>query len=1125
MSRDPTIARVLWYSLLALAFTATSTNAQEHPDNDNQAAFAVAPSYLVTSLVLGGEGSVTEFTLESQAETNLSISITSEFDWIQPSLQTLDLAPTESAVFSVTVLCTEPGSSAGLFVIESTNEPQGTTLVPVQRICEEPPTQLETLIPLQNANAAVGFEATTSLVWRVSSIWDGHAPIDYSVSASNALTIDEPQGVIEVNDVTSTTIRYMCEQEGSWDFFVLLSVDRSLRTWEVECQEGTPSVYPDPPVVRVVADAGTEASSLLTLVNDYENSLATDYSLSTDEDWLNLLQTSGSMPSPSKDYVPVMVTCDEPGTDLGEITIASDMGVVPDSFSFPVIRECLVPPIEVRLLNFDNQARVGIGQIATASLDWLIRSSWFPQDGLEYTIQATGMVEIENDTGEVTRDQIIRTPLQYSCADKKENQVFEITVTVNSTSRTFLWHVDCLDPPLGVILDRDSINMTLNMAQSIATSLEVTLRNILETEVELNITGTESFIVPSSVSKTIGPLASETISVTLSCSEPGRFAGRIELHAPEDPTFVQFIPVALLCSAPAFSVVFNQPPPATVSEIPNPASATFIWSLHSYWPNIAAIDYSLHVGQGVSATNSDGSLQPNSGTSSHTLEYQCQASSTKDLPVQLTVGGETHMVLWHVECVEPQTVTRLTLSFFQGPLVASLGYIPRETDWELVEQHSLDPNMIAGRDTIVEIEVEHSTSRSEPVQLSLTQPEKSTQEAITSGPPRQDESKTKWVTRSSFFIESKDVFDSQAWEIEIPAFDADDSRSRLARTFPDYWVVQEPPSIKVRFIPIETDEVPEPPDTTTIVRETLDYFPFNQLTSELVDSETAPSDVGTAEELAAYLITLWQEAGADPLTLYHGFYTGSRISPDLCGLGEVGGNVAVSRTDLECTQTSTATHEIGHNLSLRHAPCGIEENGADENYPYADGSIGNEFGYFTSKRERVASSHDIYDIMSYCTPTFISQYYFSQAARNLLDRRPTETASVALASSSSARSVVDQSGNKLIFSGTVDLYGNWDIDFISQTSEPNDFQVQVDEQDYMIALYAAGRSSPGVTAPFKLRTLSHSTKKLWSVVIDEPIAPTAALRILNLQGESLYELDTSDVLRELSESNRAVRIQ
>lgn len=1121
MFRDRAIPWALLFVLMFAVYAAV-TNAQEPPDNGNQATFSVSPSYVIVSLVLGGEGATTEFTLESQAEADLSISITSEFDWIQPSVQSLDLLTTESAVFSITVLCTDPGSTSGLFAIESKNEPQGTTLIPVQRSCEAPPTEFETLVPFQSAKAAVGFEATTSLVWRVSSIWDGHAPIDFSVSASNDLTIDESQGSVDVNQVASTTIRYMCEQEGTRDFFVLLSIDRTLRTWQVECQQGIAGIYPDPPVVRVVTDAGTEATSLLTLVNDYENDLATDYSLSTNDDWLNILQTSGSMPSPSKDYVPVMVSCDEPGTDIGEITISSDTGVVPETFTFPVIRECSVPPVEVRLLNFNNRSRVGIGQIATTSLDWIIRSSWLPQDGLEYTVEATGMVEIENASGQVTRDQVIRTPIQYSCGDTEEDPIFEITVSVNSTSRSFLWHVSCLDPPLGLIVNRDRINMTLNMAQSVATSLEITFRNIHQSEVELNISGTESFIVPITSSKTIGPLDSETISVTLSCSEPGKFSGAIELHTPSDTTVVQSIPVALLCSAPAFSVVFNQPPSATVAEIPNPASGTFIWSLHSYWPSIEAIDYSLQVAQGASATNTAGSLQPNAGASSHTLEYQCQLPSNEDLSIQLTVGGETHTVIWHVECVEPQSVTRLTLSFFQGPLVASLDFVPRETDWELVDQHALDPNMIAGRDTIVEIEVDHSTSRSEPVQLSLTHPEKTTQEAVSSGPPLQKDSG--WVTRSSFFLKGEDVFDSQAWEIEIPAFDADDSRSRLARTFPDYWAVQEAPSMKVRFIPIETDEVPEDPDIETIARETMDYFPFSQLTDELLDSMPAPSDVGTAEELAAYLITLWQEDGADPLTLYHGLFTGSRISPDLCGLSEVGGNVAVSRTDLECTKEKTATHEIGHNLSLRHAPCGVENNGADENYPYADGSIGVEFGYFISDRRRVTSNHDVYDIMSYCTPTFISQYYFSQAARNLLDRRPTETTDVALVASASHPPTIDQDGSKWIFSGTVDLYGNWDVAFIAQISKPTKFSVQIDEMDYVIALYSPGHSTPAGAMPFELRTLSHSSKKLWSVVIDEPAIPTTALRILNLQGETLYEMDTTRAFRALNESNGVVPI-
>lgn len=1103
-------------------------NAQQPSNEDQQAPFAVSPSYIAVSLTLGDEGLATEFTLESQADVEITVSISSEFSWIVPSLHSVNLLPTESVDFSVTVLCTEPGSSSGLFVLESTSEPVASTLIPVQRSCQAPSVKFETLQPLQDATAAVGYEATASLVWRVVSVWDGHAPIDFSVSSSPEVTTDTPLGSANVNEIYSTTVRYQCEREETLNFFVLLSFDKRLLTWEVECQEGIPGVYPDPPVIRVIGDAGTEESALLTLINDYEHAEAeaTDYSLSTSDSWLTLLQTAGSMPSPSKDYVPVMVTCDEPGTDVGEITLTSDSKsdseVVPQSYSISIIRECLAPSVEVRLLNFDNRSRVGIGQIASVNLDWLIRSTWLPKEGLEYTVLATGSVAVDNATGVATRDRVIRTPLQYACGDTEENQIFEVTVSVGSTSQTFLWHVSCLDPPLGVIVDRDSIKTTLNMAKSIATGYVVSFRNILESEVILNITGTDSFILPSSSSKTIEPLGSAAIAVTLTCSRPGRFTGQLELRTSTDSLDVHSIPVELLCTAPAFSVVFNELPPTTFSEIPNPASSTLVWSLQSYWSDITAIDFSLKVEQGVSATNTSGSLQPNVGTSTHSLEYQCRTMRDIKLPITLEVGGETHGILWHVECVEPQSITRLTLSFLQGPLVASLGFEPRETDWELVDQHKLDPNMIAGRDTIVEIEVEHTTSRSEPVQLSLMSPEKSSQEVVSSEPPIPKGSR--WLTRSSFFLNGADVLDSQAWEIEIPAFGADDSRSRLTRTFLPYLVVQVPPSIKVRFIPIETDDVPSDPDIETIVKETIDYLPFGQLTSELAESRAAPDNVGTAEELAAYLITLWQEDGADPLTLYHGLYTGTQISPELCGLGEVGGNVAVSKTDLKCTASATATHEIGHNLSLQHAPCGVEANGTDESFPYTDGSIGTEFGYFTSERKRVESDHDVFDIMSYCTPTFISQYYFSQAARNLLERRPAESPSASIASASSFKSNVSSGRSKLIFSGTVNPHGSWDIDFISRTATQARKLAHTKEQEYVLALYAPGSSMPVATVPFELKRLSHTSKKLWSVVMDEPIVPTSTVRILNVQGESLYELDTIGALRMLNETNRVVPI-
>ena len=70
-------------------------------------------------------------------------------------------------------------------------------------------------------------------------------------------------------------------------------------------------------------------------------------------------------------------------------------------------------------------------------------------------------------------------------------------------------------------------------------------------------------------------------------------------------------------------------------------------------------------------------------------------------------------------------------------------------------------------------------------------------------------------------------------------------------------------------------------------------------------------------------------------------------------------------------------HELGHNLFLRHAPCGSAD--PDPSYPYPDGSIG-AWGYdFREGGSLVPPSTP--DVMSYCSPGWISDYSFSKALR------------------------------------------------------------------------------------------------------------------------------------------------
>ncbi|MDE0257186.1 MAG: Ig-like domain-containing protein [Gammaproteobacteria bacterium] len=77
-------------------------------------------------------------------------------------------------------------------------------------------------------------------------------------------------------------------------------------------------------------------------------------------------------------------------------------------------------------------------------------------------------------------------------------------------------------------------------------------------------------------------------------------------------------------------------------------------------------------------------------------------------------------------------------------------------------------------------------------------------------------------------------------------------------------------------------------------------------------------------------------------------------------------------------QGGTIAHELGHNLSLGHAPCGTS---GDPRYPQADGSVGT-FGFdFDTGMESVVHPRTR-DFMSYCNPAWVGAWHFEEMVRH-----------------------------------------------------------------------------------------------------------------------------------------------
>jgi hypothetical protein len=65
-------------------------------------------------------------------------------------------------------------------------------------------------------------------------------------------------------------------------------------------------------------------------------------------------------------------------------------------------------------------------------------------------------------------------------------------------------------------------------------------------------------------------------------------------------------------------------------------------------------------------------------------------------------------------------------------------------------------------------------------------------------------------------------------------------------------------------------------------------------------------------------------------------------------------------------------HELGHSLGLPHAPCGVDGGP----FPYENASIG-VWGYSLGAQE-LRDPSEYKDMMSYCDPSFISDYNFEK---------------------------------------------------------------------------------------------------------------------------------------------------
>ncbi|WP_419942893.1 leucine-rich repeat domain-containing protein [Candidatus Palauibacter sp.] len=93
------------------------------------------------------------------------------------------------------------------------------------------------------------------------------------------------------------------------------------------------------------------------------------------------------------------------------------------------------------------------------------------------------------------------------------------------------------------------------------------------------------------------------------------------------------------------------------------------------------------------------------------------------------------------------------------------------------------------------------------------------------------------------------------------------------------------------------------------------------------------------------------------------------------------------KTSVSKLLPETVAHELGHNMGLFHAECRGTELNVDRSYPYQGGRIG-IWGWDARDGSLVDPGSGVRDFMTYCDPTWVSDYYFANALRFRLQDDP-----------------------------------------------------------------------------------------------------------------------------------------
>ncbi len=646
---------------------------------------------------------------------------------------------------------------------------------------------------------------------------------------------------------------------------------------------------------------------------------------------------------------------------------------------------------------------------------------------------------------------------------------------------------------------------------------EITLRNIGDEVLTFSLRGTAFWVsAANATSGEVVPGGEAIIQFTLECSVPGDVAGTITISGNfgSDAS----VSASLRCEAPPITVALSEPIPDSAGHPRLDAQGHMQWGIASTWSGQPAVDYT------IVSSNELVTVDPASGsvglddTVVTSLDVACPAPSDEDIALRIAAGDGLLDAVWGVDCQGGSGEVR-RVELYQGPMAVREVYEADDSGENGTFTTKKFADLIPGRDGVVTVRVEHETDylgepafsivdgtdASHPVDL----------EILSASDP--DENGSGNYETEFMFPVLGDLFKQDSTlraDIDVDGSDEGAFREHVLAL--SELAFSNTPSISIRLFPMETSRgVPKDleAELDDFINSVTNYMPLDNNMEITVEDTVELTGNWHPIRALTYLRDQWTENGeADEY--YHGVFTYNEDG--LLGVAYLSFNAGLSVDPRgapggsSLKDNGTFAHEMGHNFSLRHAPCGRASN-VDPGYPYRDGRLGPRRGWKFIENRFIEPSETYYDLQSYCDPTSVSDFNFGKAARYLSGLAARLVAQPPKVLSSNARDYAPltrtgERAQSLALTGGVDDQGQWSFRravYSSRMPLPVDLLAA---HSHIVTLFDA-HGTEIATHFFSPSAIIHGTGWGWGMRVAMPVSQPVELAVTDLDGTELLRVE------------------